>query len=112
LGAAIACFAVLVNDFHQAYENFLIVTYLWAPAWAAVVLLAFFVVGNGRPAPALLAWLLGTAVSLVFVNYAALFPGEFPNRPLIDALGRTDISGVVSIGVATAAYLVLRKVMA
>jgi NCS1 family nucleobase:cation symporter-1 len=112
LGAAIACFAVLVNDFHQAYENFLIVTYLWAPAWAAVVLLAFFVLGNGRPAPALLAWLLGTAVSLVFVNYAALFPGEFPNRPLIDALGRTDISGVVSIGVATAAYLVLRKVMA
>jgi len=112
LGAAIACFAVLVNDFHQAYENFLILTYLWAPAWAAVVLLAFFVLGHGRPAPALLAWVLGTIVSLAFVNYPALFPGSFPNQPLIDALGHTDISGLVSIGVATAAYLGLRRVMA
>ena len=43
LGSALAAYAVLVSDFHIAYEDFLILTYLWAPAWAAVVLLSFFV---------------------------------------------------------------------
>jgi nucleobase:cation symporter-1, NCS1 family len=111
LGALIASAAVLISDFHQVYENFLILTYLWAPAWAAVVLLAFFAVGYGRPGPALLAWLLGTAVSLVFVNYPNLFPGHFPNQPLIDALHGVDLSGLVSVGVAAGSFLVLRKVL-
>jgi NCS1 family nucleobase:cation symporter-1 len=110
LGALIASAAVLVSDFHQAYQNFLILTYLWAPAWAAVVLLAFFAVGYGRPGPALLAWLLGTAVSLVFVNYPVLFPGfAAPNQPLIDALHGVDLSGLLSVAVAAGAFLVLRK---
>ena len=113
LGAAIASVAVLINDFHQAYENFLILTYLWAPAWAAVVLLAVFVLrrGQGRAAPALLAWLAGTLVSLAFVNYPNLFPGHFPNQPLIDALGGVDLSGLVSILVAGLAYLGLRRAL-
>src|SRR5207245_553532 len=37
LGTALAAYAVLVSDLHVAYEDFLILTYLWAPAWAAVV---------------------------------------------------------------------------
>ena len=110
LGALIASTAVLVNDFHQAYENFLILTYLWAPAWAAVVLLAFFAAGYGRRGPALLAWLLGTGVSLVFVNYPNLFPGSFPNQALIDALHGVDVSGLVSVAVAAGSFLVLRKI--
>src|SRR5205809_450194 len=62
LGAALAGYAVLVSDFHIAYEDFLILTYLWAPAWAAVVLLSFFVFdGKARPVAALAAWLAGTA---------------------------------------------------
>ncbi len=109
LGAAIASYAVLINDFHQAYENFLILTYLWAPAWAAVVLLAFFLLGYGRPGPALVAWLLGTVVSLAFVNYPNLFPGHFPNQPLINSLGGVDVSGLVSIAVAALAYVGLRR---
>jgi len=117
LGAAIATVAVVVWDFHLFYEDFLILTYLWAPAWAAVVLLAFFVFGQGRARPALLAWFLGTAASLVFVNYPNLFStafptATFPNQPLIDALHGADLSGIVSVGVAAAAYLGLRKVMA
>jgi len=113
LGALIASAAVLVSDFHQAYQNFLILTYLWAPAWAAVVLLAFFAVGYGRPGPALVAWLLGTAVSLVFVNYPVLFPGfTAPNQPLIDVLHGVDLSGLVSVGVAAVAFLMLRKAWA
>jgi nucleobase:cation symporter-1, NCS1 family len=117
LGAAIATVAVVIWDFHLFYEDFLILTYLWAPAWAAVVLLSFFVFGRGQPRPALLAWLLGTAVSLIFVNYPNLFAtafpsAHFPNQPLIDALHGADISGAIAVLVAGGSYLGLRKVLA
>src|SRR5438128_12196496 len=39
LGCALAGYAVLISDLHVAYEDFLILTYLWAPAWAPAVLL-------------------------------------------------------------------------
>jgi NCS1 family nucleobase:cation symporter-1 len=117
LGALLATLATVVYDFHSVYEDFLILTYLWAPAWAAVVLLAVFALGEGRARPALLAWLLGTLASLVFVNYpnlfAAAFPNaHFPNQPLIDLLHGADLSGLVSIGVAALAYLALRRAQA
>lgn len=110
VGTALAAYAVLVSDFHVAYEDFLILTYLWAPAWAAVVLLTFFVFdGRPRPALALGAWLAGTAASLVFVNYANLFGNLAPstrffNDPLITALHGADVSGVISVAVAAAVY--------
>jgi NCS1 family nucleobase:cation symporter-1 len=110
LGTALAAYAVLVTDFHVAYEDFLILTYLWAPAWAAVVLLSFFVFeGRSRPGLALTAWLAGTAASLVFVNYVNLFGNvlggqAFFNDRLIASLHGADISGLVSIGVAAAVY--------
>ncbi len=116
LGAVIATLAVVIFDFHLFYEDFLILTYLWAPAWAAVVLLSFFVFGKGKPVPALIAWLIGTLVSLVFVNYGNLFANvaqsvSFPNQPLIDALHGADLSGFVSVGVAAGAYLWLRRAL-
>jgi NCS1 family nucleobase:cation symporter-1 len=110
LGTLLAAYAVLVSDFHLAYEDFLILTYLWAPAWAAVVLLSFFLFeGRMRPRLALLAWLAGTATSLLFVNYANLFSNlagapRFFNGDLIDALHGADLSGLVSIAVAAAVY--------
>lgn len=110
LGTALAAYAVLVSDFHLAYEDFLILTYLWAPAWAAVVLLSFFLFDR-RPQPrlALLAWLAGTVTSLVFVNYANLFSNlyatpRFFNDTLIALLRGADISGLVSIAIAAAVY--------
>ncbi len=115
LGTALAAYAVLVKDFHVAYEDFLILTYLWAPAWAAVVLLSLFVFDSrARPAAALLAWLAGTVVSLLFVNYENLFgnissASNFFNDRLIGALDGADISGLVSIGVAAIAYVALRR---
>ncbi len=115
LGTALAGYAVLVSDFHIAYEDFLILTYLWAPAWAAVVLLTFFAFdGKARPAAALAAWLAGTAASLLFVNYANLFGNvvsqpNFINDGLISGLHGADISGLVSIGVAAVVYAVLRR---
>jgi NCS1 family nucleobase:cation symporter-1 len=115
-GTLLAAYAVLVTDFHAAYQDFLILTYLWAPAWAAVVLLSFFVFdGKARPALAVVAWLAGTATSLVFVNYSNLFGNVFANATffnagLIDALHGADLSGLVSVAVAAAVYWTGRKV--
>ncbi|TMF40150.1 MAG: hypothetical protein E6I27_01190 [Chloroflexi bacterium] len=118
LGTALATYAVLVSDFHIAYEDFLILTYLWAPAWAAVVLLSFFVFGaRSRPGLALIAWLAGTAASLVFVNYVNLFGNivqqhGFFNDGLIAVLHGADISGLVSVAVAAAIYWSGRRLSA
>jgi len=115
LGTALAAYAVLVSDFHLAYEDFLILTYLWAPAWAAVVLLSFFVFeGRARPLPALLAWLAGTAASLLFVNYDNLFSNlvskpSFFNDRLIQGLHGADLSGLVSIAIAALVYWGARR---
>ena len=115
LGAALATYAVLISDFHLAYEDFLILTYLWAPAWAAVVLLSFFVFdGQARPGLAVIAWLVGTATSLVFVNYANLFGNlgaspTFFNAGLITGLHGADLSGLVSAGVAAGVYWLGRR---
>jgi NCS1 family nucleobase:cation symporter-1 len=115
LGTALAAYAVLVSDFHLAYEDFLILTYLWAPAWAAVVLLSFFFFeGKPRPVLALAAWAAGTIVSLYFVNYGNLFSnlgtgGTFFNAGLVTALHGADLSGLVSAAVAAALYLGARR---
>jgi purine-cytosine permease-like protein len=115
LGTALASYAVLVSDFHVAYEDFLILTYLWAPAWAAVVLLTFFLFdAEPRPRLALVAWLAGTLTSLLFVNYDNLFSNlanapRFFNRDLMTALHGADFSGLVSIGIAAAIYLAGRR---
>ena len=108
LGALLASYAVVFHDFHSAYEQFLLLTYLWAPAWAAVVLLAFFVISTPRPLAALAAWILGSLVSLAFVNYPNIFPGVHAfNQPLITDLHQADLSGLVSVAVAASAYLIL-----
>jgi NCS1 family nucleobase:cation symporter-1 len=115
LGTALASYAVLVSDFHLAYEDFLILTYLWAPAWAAVVLLTFFFFeGKPRPRLALAAWLAGTATSLVFVNYDNLFSNlvgapRFFNAGLVSTLHGADLSGLVSVAVAAAVYWTGRR---
>jgi len=115
LGTALAAYAVLITDFHIAYEDFLILTYLWAPAWAAVVLLSFFIFeGKSRPALAVVAWLAGTATSLLFVNYVNLFGNlvarpSFFNDGLITALHGADVSGLVSVGVAAIVYWAGRR---
>src|SRR5438034_1249309 len=94
---------------------FVILTYLWAPAWAAVVLLSFFVFeGKSRPGLALAAWLAGTATSLLFVNYANLFGNVFAgtrffNDGLTSALHGADLSGVISVGVAAIVYWTGRR---
>src|ERR1700730_6991029 len=117
IGTALAAYAVLVSDLHVAYEDFLILTYLWAPAWAAVVLLSFFIFdGKARPRLAVGAWLTGTAVSLLFVNYDNLFSNvtaspHFFNDPLIGGLHGADVSGLMSIAIAAAVYWGARRML-
>lgn len=115
LGTALATYAIVVSDFHVAYEDFLILTYLWAPAWAAVVLLSFFVFeGQARPRLAVVSWVVGTVVSLVFVNYANLFGNVIPdarffNAGLISGLHGADLSGLISAAVAALVYWIGRR---
>ena len=111
LGALLATYAVVVNDFHNAYQQFLILTYLWAPAWAAVVLLAvYFARGDADPRSGILAWAGGAFVSLAFVNYPNIYPSAHAfNQGLINALHGADLSGLVSVGAAAGLYLMLRR---
>jgi NCS1 family nucleobase:cation symporter-1 len=111
LGALLAAVAVTIVDFHTAFQQFLLLTYLWAPAWAAVVLLAFYAHGERHPVPALLAWALGTAAGFLFVNYANIYPGAHAfNEGLVNgALHGADVSGLVSMAVAAGSYSIMLR---
>lgn len=106
----LAAGAVLFREFQLGYQQVLLLAYLWTPAWAVIVLMAFFAKGVRHPTPALVAWALGTAAGLVFVNYAALLPGgQGFNRALIDMLHGADLSGLVSMLVAAGSYSILLR---
>src|SRR6266851_5727006 len=83
---------------------------------AYAVLVSFFVFeGKARPRLAVVAWLAGTAASLLFVNYDNLFGNlisspHFFNDGLITSLHGADTSGLVSIAVAAAVYWGSRRV--
>src|SRR5260370_15002341 len=105
---ASASYAGLFMSFPLAFEDFLLPPYLWAPAWAAVVLLSFFLFeASPRPRLALFAWLARTVTSLTFVNYLNLFSNvactpRFFNDALVNALHGAGLSGLLSLSVASA----------
>jgi nucleobase:cation symporter-1, NCS1 family len=110
LGGVLAYFALFVSNFATQYTNFLLITYLWVPSWAAVVLVDMFVfrrragllsLFRGR---AVLAWLIGLAVALPFVD-STLWQGPLA----VHFLHNTDVSGYVGALVGAAAYLVLGR---
>ncbi|MBO0708602.1 MAG: hypothetical protein J2P44_09580, partial [Candidatus Dormibacteraeota bacterium] len=112
VGTLLAAYAVVVQNFTTAYQQFLLLTYLWMPAWAVILLLGWRAGRRLRRGPAIAAWLLATAVSLLFVNYPNVFPQVTHafNQGLIAALDGADISGLVSAVVAGGGYLLLRRV--
>jgi len=64
-----------------------------------------------RPALTVTAWLAGTVLSLLFVNYPNIYPGIHAfNQPLIDLLHGADLSGLVSMAVAAGAFAGLVRV--
>jgi NCS1 family nucleobase:cation symporter-1 len=113
LGGLLAYYALFVSSFYTAYENFLLVTYIWAPAWAAVLLLSLFVFdrdtgyrGASRRDvlwPAVLALVAGTTAAVPFVN------STLWQSPLaVNLLQGADLSGFVSFIVGGAVYAGLR----
>jgi NCS1 family nucleobase:cation symporter-1 len=110
IGGVLAYVAMFISNFKDQYTNFLLITYLWVPSWAAVVLVDMFVfqrrpgrlmLFNGR---AVLAWLIGLAVAIPFVD------SSLWQSPLaVNVLHNTDISGYVGALVGGAAYLLLGR---
>jgi NCS1 family nucleobase:cation symporter-1 len=110
VGGVLAYFAMFVSNFAAQYTNFLLITYLWVPSWAAVVLVDMFVfrrrtglltLVRGR---AVLAWLIGLAVAVPFVD-STLWQGPLA----VHLLHNTDVSGYVGALVGAGAYLVLGR---
>jgi NCS1 family nucleobase:cation symporter-1 len=110
IGGVLAYFAMFISNFKDQYTNFLLITYLWVPPWAAVVLVDMFVFGR-RPARltpvnwrAVIAWLIGLVVAIPFVD------STLWQSPLaVNLLHNTDISGYVGALVGATAYLVLGR---
>ena len=110
LGGILAFFAMFVSNFKDQYTNFLLITYLWVPSWAAVVLVDMFVFRR-RPGPlvllrgrAVVAWLIGLAVAVPFVD------STLWQSPLaVNLLHNTDISGYVGAVTGAAVYLALGR---
>jgi nucleobase:cation symporter-1, NCS1 family len=110
VGGVLAYFAMFVSNFAAQYTNFLLITYLWVPSWAAVVLVDMFVFRRraglltllrGR---AVLAWLIGLAVAVPFVD-STLWQGPLA----VHLLHNADVSGYVGALAGAGAYLVLGR---
>ncbi len=120
----------LTTSFLGFYEDFLLLTYLWVPAWAAVLLIDFFVFRRGRYAAeqltqgrqgfywyrrgifwrALIAWLLGFLATIPFISSATLPWLSQPwQGPLAHLLGGMDISGIAGAVVSGLLYYVLGR---
>ncbi len=121
-------YSQLVSHFLGVYIDFLLLTYLWVPAWAAVLLVDFFVFRRGRYATnqltrgqqgsywyhggifwrALAAWLVGVAVTVPFIGAATLPWLSQPwQGPLAHLLGGMDISGIIGAVTSALLYYVL-----
>lgn len=110
LGGLLAYLALFVSNFKDQYTNFLLITYLWVPSWAAVVLVDLFVF-HRRPGPialirppAIAAWLLGLLVAIPFID------SPLWQSPLAAGLLHgTDISGYIGALVGGGAYLLIGR---
>src|SRR5256714_6076283 len=110
IGGVLAFVAMFISNFKDQYTNFLLITYLWVPSWAAVVLVDMFVFRRrpGRPMTfnrrAVLAWLIGLAVAIPFIN------SSLWQSPLaVNLLHNPDISGYVWAAVGGVAYWLLGR---
>lgn len=110
LGGVLAYFAMFISNFKEQYTNFLLITYLWVPSWAAVVLVDMFIFRRREHRPSLIswpagaAWAIGVAVAVPFVD------STLWQSPLaVNLLHNTDVSGYVGAAVGGAAYLLLGR---
>ncbi|GCF11574.1 purine-cytosine permease family protein [Dictyobacter arantiisoli] len=118
----------LNNAFLSFYTDFLLLTYLWVPSWAAVLLIDFFVFRHGSYTVhdltrgragsywyrggvfwrAVIAWMIGLVVTLPFIGSATLPWLATPwQGPLARVLGGVDVSGIIGALVSAGVYLLL-----
>jgi len=120
----------LTTNFLGFYVDFLLLTYLWVPAWAAVLLVDFLVLRRGRYAAqqlthgraglywyrggffwrALIAWLIGFVATIPFIASATVpWLAQPWQGPLAHLLGGVDISGIVGAVVSAVLYFLLAR---
>ena len=107
------------QNFTQNYENFLIVLDYWIMPWLAVVLLDFYVLGHREPLGfsqamaanwnGLIAWIIGLAVSLLFISEQFQVFGLKAHGPLASWFGDADFGYFVGFLVAGVVYLLLNR---
>ena len=113
LGGALALYGV--NGLSDKYENFLLLISYWIGPWLAIVCVDFFLhpgqpqrslrwrTGPGGDWPGLVAFLIGLAVSVPFMD-SSLYKGR-----LAAALHGADIAYYVGIVVAGLIYFIFRE---
>ena len=117
LGFALALLGY--QNFTQNYENFLIVLDYWIMPWLAVVLLDFYVFGHrepmgfSQPVPVnwngLIAWLIGLAVSLLFISEQFQVFGLKAHGPLATWFGDADFGYFIGFIIAGVIYVLLNR---
>ncbi len=128
--SAAKTYTELTSNFLGIYTNFLLLTYLWVPAWAAILLIDFFIfrkgaydaeeLTRGRQGSywywhgirwqAVSAWLLGIICTIPFIGAATLPWQQQPwQGPMAHLLGGADISGIVGAIVSALAYYLICK---
>ncbi|MFY9616222.1 MAG: cytosine permease [Candidatus Dormiibacterota bacterium] len=123
VGGAIALVIVFLGDFLKIYLNFLTVTYVWFPAWCIVVLVDFWRRRGtlnvdeitSRPAswrdsirwPALTAFAVGTAATLLFYSNQPFFQGWLARAFFHDQ--PADVSSVVGVITSLVLFVVLLR---
>ena len=117
LGFALALLGY--QNFTQNYENFLIVLDYWIMPWLAVVLLDFYVFGHREPMGfsqavpvnwnGLIAWLIGLAVSLLFISEQFQVFGLKAHGPLATWFGDADFGYFIGFIIAGVIYVLLNR---
>jgi NCS1 family nucleobase:cation symporter-1 len=107
------------QNFTENYQNFLIVLDYWIMPWLAVVLLDFYVFRHREPlmfsqaAPAnwngLIAWVVGLAVSLLFISEQFQVLGLKAHGPFASWFGDADFGYFIGFLVAGLVYVVLNR---
>ncbi|BCL78334.1 cytosine permease [Ktedonobacteria bacterium brp13] len=118
----------LTTNFLGFYTDFLLLTYLWVPAWAAVLLIDFFIFRRGDYVAdqltagrgglywyrqgvfwrAVIAWLVGVVVTIPFIGSATLPWLATPwQGPFARLLGGMDLSGIIGAVVSGVLYYLL-----
>ncbi|MHB8508698.1 MAG: purine-cytosine permease family protein [Candidatus Dormibacteria bacterium] len=115
LGGAFAAYVLVQTSFQSVYLNFLTATYVWFPAWCAVVLFDYYRARAARETaspraanwPALAAFAMGTIAALLFFQEPGVYQGAlaklfFREQP-------ADLSAFAGLGASLFLFAILLR---